>query len=104
MQSAAKATGWPSSSPSLSATGFRLNCGIGPALGPAEMRDDDDAAPRCGQVLQPGNQPLQPRRVGDLAVLHRHVEVGAHEHALALEVGLAMVLSLEKSMSVLPVA
>ena len=86
MQSAAKATGLPSSSPSLSATGFRLNLRIGPALGPAEMRDDDDAGAALGQVLQARHQPLQPRRVGDLAVLDRHVEIGAHQHALALDV------------------
>ena len=30
--------------------------------------------------------PLEPRRVGDLAVLDRHVEIGAHDDALALQV------------------
>ena len=29
---------------------------------------------------------LDARRVGDLAVLHRHVEIDAHQHALALDV------------------
>ena len=59
---------------------------IGSALGPAEMRDDNDAGAALGQVLEPGHDTLQACGVGDPAVLGRHVEVGAHQHALAPEV------------------
>jgi hypothetical protein len=65
---------------------FQSELRIASALGPAEVRDDDHlgAAPR--QVLQSRYQPLQPCRVGDLAVLHRHIEVGAHQHPLASDI------------------
>ena len=72
--------------PACRPPGFRLNSRIGRALGPAEMRDDDDPRAALGEILEARHDALQPRRVGHLAVLDRHVEIGAHEHALALDV------------------
>ena len=72
--------------PSLSATGLRLNCGIRRALGPAKMRDDDDPGAALGQVLQARARAARAALRPDLAVFDGHVEVGAHEHALALDI------------------
>ena len=66
--------------------GLQAELGIGAALGPAEMRDHDDARAASGQVLQARDEPLEPRRVGDLAVRHGHVEIGADDDALALQI------------------
>ena len=87
MQSSAKATGRPSTSRQRRATGFS---DMLPGRAPSAGRNG-----RAGSTLPPlsaislivGATRSNARVVGDLAVLHRHVEVDAHEHALALDVG-----------------
>ena len=59
---------------------------IGP-LGTAEMRQQDHLAALVGDLGDGRGDFFDAGRVGDLAVLHRHVEVDAQQHALALEVG-----------------
>ena len=86
MQSGAKATGLPSSSPSLSATGFRLNCGSGPPFGRPKCEMTITLAPRSARSCRPGTSRSSRVASRDLAVLDRHVEVGAHQHALALHI------------------
>ena len=56
---------------------------LGLALGPAEMRQHDDLGTLARQLLERLAGALDPGRVGDLAVLHRHVEVDPHQHPLA---------------------
>ncbi len=56
------------------------------ALRPAEMREQDDLAALVGDLGDGRRRALDAGGVGDLAVLHRHVEVDAHQHALALHV------------------
>ncbi len=86
MQSGTNCMGRPSSSPSLAATGLQAKRRIGAVLGPAEVRDHDDAAPRARRDPAGPAEPRQPRGVRDDAVLDRHVEIGAHEHALVGDV------------------
>ena len=57
------------------------------ALRPAEMRQQDDLAALVGDLGDGRRHALDARGVGDLAVLHRHVEIDAQQHALAGEVG-----------------
>ena len=47
------------------------------------MREHDDLGPFADQLLQRLAGALDPGGVGDLAVLHRHVEVDPDQHALA---------------------
>ena len=56
------------------------------ALRPAEMGEQDDLAALVGNFGDGRCDALEPRRVGDAAVLHGHVEVDAQQHALALHV------------------
>ncbi len=58
----------------------------GLALGTAEMRHDDDASAPPRELGDGGRQPLDPRRVRHSPVLHRHVEIGAQQHALAVDI------------------
>ena len=63
--------------------------GVGP-LRPAEVRADRDLLRVVlEQVLERRQRGADARVVGDAAVLERHVQVAAHEHALAGDVGLA---------------
>ena len=57
-------------------------------LRPAEMRQQDDLAALVGDLADGRRHALDAGRVGDLAVLDRHVEVDAHEHRLPFDVGL----------------
>ena len=57
------------------------------ALRPAEMREQDHLAALVGDLGDGRRDALDAGGVGDLAVLHRHVEIDAQEHALALHVG-----------------
>src|SRR6185436_17543937 len=75
---------------------------IGTALGPAEVRDDDDLGAAVGQVLEARQQALQPRRIGYLAVAHRHVEIGADKDALAVHIAALGGLELVEVHSFLP--
>ena len=54
------------------------------SLRPAEMREQDHLAALVGDLGDGRRDALDAGSVGDLAVLHRHVEVDAHQHALAL--------------------
>src|SRR4051794_17354074 len=56
------------------------------SLGSAEMRQQDHLAALAGYVEDGWNDPFQPRGVGDAAILHGHVEIDAHQQALALYV------------------
>src|SRR5262249_20945138 len=57
-------------------------------LWPAEVRQQDDLAALVGDFLDGRRDPLNPSRVCDFAVVHRHVEVDAQQHAFALNVSL----------------
>ncbi len=59
--------------------------GIAP-LGPAEMREQDDLAALAGNFGDGGRDALEPRGVGDAAILHGNIEIDAQQHALALHV------------------
>src|SRR5437763_1876295 len=52
-------------------------------LRPAEMRHHDDPGAFSDQRLDRRRQALDAGRVGHLAVLDRHVQVGAQQHPLA---------------------
>ena len=54
----------------------------------SEMREQDHLAALAGDFGDGRRDALEPRRVGDLAVFHRHVEIDAHENALSLHIGL----------------
>jgi len=56
------------------------------------VRGEQDLGPVIQQVLQSGHGGTDTGIVSDVEVLvERHVEIGAHKHALALEVGLGQV-------------
>src|SRR5207247_8247712 len=55
---------------------------VGAALGPSQMRQQDDARAFVPQVLDRGQRGTQARVIGDLAVFERDVEVDAYERAL----------------------
>ncbi len=57
------------------------------AFRPAVMRQQDHLAAAVGDFDNGRRVAFDARYVRHLAVLHRHVEVDAHEHALALYVG-----------------
>ena len=69
-----------------SAIGSSENSGSGPPFGPAEMGEQDDLGALVGQLGDGRRDALDAGRVGDLAVGDRHVEVDAHQHALAADV------------------
>ncbi len=56
------------------------------ALRPAEMRNEDHLAALAGDLVDGRRHALDAGDVGDLAVLHRRVEVDAQEHAFAVDV------------------
>ena len=77
----------PSSSSTLAAIGFKRGLGAALALGPSPMRQARSPWRRhsrsCGwSALCAGCASSSV----DVAVLHRHVQIGAHQHALALDV------------------
>ena len=51
------------------------------------MREQNDLAAAVGNFKDGRRVALNAGNVRDLAVLHRHVEIDAHEYALALYVG-----------------
>jgi len=53
------------------------------ALGPVEVRQDDDLGALFRQFADGGGLALDAGGVGDDAVLHRHIQVGAHQYALS---------------------
>ena len=56
------------------------------ALRPVEVGQHDHARALFRQLADRGRLAVDAQRVGDLAVLHRHVQVGADEDALSLHV------------------
>ena len=57
---------------------------VGSALGPAQVRGDDDLGAGVGQRLQRRHRRDDAARVGDVAVVvERDVQVRAHQHAAA---------------------
>ena len=54
---------------------------------PAEVREQDDLAAAVGDLPDRRRRALDARRVRQFAVIHRHVKIDAHEHTLALHVG-----------------
>ena len=61
---------------------------VGPALplGPAEMRQQQHDRALVAQFGDGRHRGAQPRVVADRAVLHRHVQIDAHQHPLAGQV------------------
>ncbi len=51
-----------------------------------EMREQHDLAALAGDLADRRQHALDARRIGHAAVLHRHVEVDAHQHALAARI------------------
>ena len=84
MQSSAKATGRPRCSDDACATGRSDSFGSRP-FGPAEMGEQDDPAALVRDLPDRRQHALDAGRVGDAAVLHRHVEVDPDQNPLALE-------------------
>ena len=83
MQSVAKVTG--AFSAAGQGFGQRLERELGLLLPfrPAQVADDDDLGALLGQLAQGRQGPVDAGCVGDLAVLHRHVEVDADKDPLA---------------------
>ena len=67
--------------------GFKRIGLVRPALGPPEMREENDLAALARDLLDGRRDALDAGRIGDAAVLGRNVEVDAQEDALAGEVG-----------------
>ena len=61
-------------------------CWVRGALGPAEMRQQNHARAFVSEFQNGRLHAFDPRRVGDLAVGHRDIQVDTHEDALALDV------------------
>ena len=55
------------------------------ALGPSEMRQQRHLAAARQDVVHRGDDPLDPRGIGDAALFDRHVDVDTQEHALAVQ-------------------
>ncbi len=86
MQSSTNLTGrlmmWATSA----ATGLSEFFAIAP-LRAAEMRQQNHLAALVGDLGDRRRHAFDAGCVGDDAVFHRHVEIGAHQHALSLHVG-----------------
>ncbi len=66
--------------------GLQRKLGLRAVLRPAEMRDHDNLGAAICERLEARSYALKPCRIGHLAVLDGHVEIGAHDHALARDV------------------
>ena len=66
--------------------GLQREIGLRATFRPAEVRDDDDLGAAVGERLEAGQDALDPRRVRDLTVLDRHVEISTDNHALSFDV------------------
>ena len=66
--------------------GLQTHAGDDLALGPVEMGQHADPGPRRDQIGQGHGGTLKARGVGDLAVLHGHVEVAADQDGFAPDV------------------
>ena len=85
MQSSTNLTGRLMMRATSAATGFSDFFRVA-ALRPAEMREQDDLAALVGDLGDRRRRALDAGRVGDDAVLDRHVEIDAHQDAFALDV------------------
>ena len=85
----ANAHGAPSNSAVRAATGCSEYFGIGLAVRPTQVREQDDPGAVLAQVLEGRQGGANARVVGHLAVLHRHVEVDADQGGLAAPVHVA---------------
>ena len=56
------------------------------APGAAHVRHDDDAGAPVQQIVEGRQGLFHAAGLGDLAVLHRHVEIGAHQHPFSGDV------------------
>ena len=65
---------------------FERELGVDLALGAAEMGEDDGLAVDLDDFADGRHQTLDAGGVGHLAVGDGHVEIGAHQHALAGEI------------------
>ena len=83
MQSSAKATGLPSALASGSTRGLSDISGTRLPSGRPKWLSTITLAPLAASSRERRRGALDARGVGHLAVLHRHVEVDAHQHALA---------------------
>ena len=90
MQSSTNATGRPSSSASFAATGRERHGRLALALGPAQVRGQNQFAALFNQQPQRRQRLDDARGIGDdhLAVffLQRHVVIHAHKHAFAADI------------------
>ena len=86
MQSSAKVTGRPPSARLSGGTSGRSEHAGSPPSGRPKCDITTNSRALGDQLLDGRRQPLDPGRVGDLAVLDRHVEIGAQQHPLAGDV------------------
>ena len=84
--SVARATGWPRSSESRSATGLSEYLSSGAPLGRPRCAITTTRAPAAQERLQRRERRAHAAVVRDGGAVERHVEVGADEHALAAQV------------------
>ena len=82
-QSSAKRTRWPSTSPSAAAIGRSDISGTRLPLGRSKWLQTMTLAPLPTSSRMVGDSRSMRVQVGDLAVPHRHVQVGAQQDALA---------------------
>src|SRR5262249_53162144 len=87
MQSSANATGRLRTAAIAGVSSLSDFAGSGPFWAP-EMGEQDHLAALVGNLADGRSYALDAGRVRDLAVFDRHVEIDAHEHALARHVGL----------------
>ena len=66
--------------------GLERHFRVGLALGPAEVGEYDDAGPFLGEFKDGRRGAFKARQVGDASVLHRHVQIGAHQNALSPDI------------------
>ena len=83
MQSAAKATGSPNAFASAGSTGCSDIAVTRLPSGRPKCDSTMTLRALVRKLADRRSPPLDARRVGDRAVLHRHVQVDAHQHALA---------------------
>ena len=67
--------------------GFQRIGLVRPALGPAEMRQQNDLAALVRDLRDGRRDALDARRIGHAPVLRRHVEVDAEEDAFSRDIG-----------------
>jgi len=90
MQAGANATGLADKCRQAFADRLQAELRLGlAALGPAEVAHQNHGGPILKAVVDRGKRRSDPRVVGDLAVLDRHIEVHPHQYSLALQIEIA---------------